>query len=700
MRIGAAMYDVTGPAAEVGMFGYAQAHQATSGIHMRLRSRAFVFHDDQDKYFAFVSIDTGCITETVTQAVIARLQEQEPVVPRNTFQLENVLLSATHTHCAPGGLSEFPIYSMHPPLKGFDAQNFECVVTGVVKSIVRAFRNLQPGTIRVARGDCLGASINRSVDAYNANPEEERKQYAHDTDKEMTLWRLDGDDGYPIGMINWFAVHPTSMGSWFTLITGDNKGYASHVFEREQGTVHLMDRPRCFVAAFAQSNEGDVSPNIFGPRNHANEHHDLERMEIVANAQLDTARRLYEEAASAPPVAGGLRFVHQYVDYNSIELEDKWHMHKECPKMTSSGCIGVSMLSGTFFDGRGVHGIPEGLQWGDKSWFTLMPQTQSMQMEKPIIFPTASYGMSPSVLPLQLITIADSLAIAALPFETTTMAGRRLRKSIASALNVDHVILAGLSNAYCGYMTTREEYAIQRYEGASTHFGPNQLVATQQQFERLAKALRSATPPETLLPPQKVSTSNWHTPVIQDTVPSPVANFGMIAKDVQGSKYTWGATVQAVFYGGHPKNDLRTQGTFLEIQRWRPDGRGGGVWVLFADDGDEHTFYHWKRSGLAGSLVTIVWHIPKTTPPGQYRIKHNGNYKLKWNSKDVVSYSGTSRAFSVSDGDEKKQAGLSIQIPGSTGHSIIEDGGWSPDGKKRDFIGRWPACTLRRLKNV
>ena len=46
-------------------------------------------------------------------------------------------------------------------------------------------------------------------------------------------------------------------------------------------------------------------------------------------------------------------------------------------------------------------------------------------------------------------------------------------------------IIAGLTNAYCGYMTTREEYAMQWYEGASTHFGPNQLVATQQEFTRL-----------------------------------------------------------------------------------------------------------------------------------------------------------------------------------------------------------------------
>lgn len=154
---------------------------------------------------------------------------------------------AVHTHCAPGGLSEHLIYSLHPPLKGFDAQNFACVVSGIVESIARAYTNRQPGIIRTAKGECLGASVQRSPTAYLANPASERRQYAHDTDKDMVLWRLDGTNGFPIGMINWFAVHPTSMGSWYTLITGDNKGLASHVFEQEHGTNHLMDKPRRFV---------------------------------------------------------------------------------------------------------------------------------------------------------------------------------------------------------------------------------------------------------------------------------------------------------------------------------------------------------------------------------------------------------------------------------------------------------------------
>ena len=39
------------------------------------------------------------------------------------------------------------------------------------------------------------------------------------------------------------------------------------------------------------------------------------------------------------------------------------------------------------------------------------------------------------------------------------------------------VVIAGLTNTYSSYITTREEYGAQRYEGASTIFGPSTLDA-------------------------------------------------------------------------------------------------------------------------------------------------------------------------------------------------------------------------------
>jgi len=82
---------------------------------------------------------------------------------------------------------------------------------------------------------------------------------------------------YLIGVLNWFAVHGTSLNNTNTLMSGDNKGYASYALEeyinKEQNVGRggeNIDSPslngRRFVAAFASTNLGDVSPNTAGPK--------------------------------------------------------------------------------------------------------------------------------------------------------------------------------------------------------------------------------------------------------------------------------------------------------------------------------------------------------------------------------------------------------------------------------------------------
>ena len=51
------------------------------------------------------------------------------------------------------------------------------------------------------------------------------------------------------------------------------------------------------------------------------------------------------------------------------------------------------------------------------------------------------------------------------------------------------VMLAGLSNVYTHYITTYQEYQKQRYEGASTIYGPHTLRAYLQQYAYLTEKL-------------------------------------------------------------------------------------------------------------------------------------------------------------------------------------------------------------------
>lgn len=73
----------------------------------------------------------------------------------------------------------------------------------------------------------------------------------------MTLLRFTLINGEDLGILNWFPVHGTSLNNSVTLISGDNKGAASQLFEKASNR-------KIFIAGFAQENSGDVSPNTEG----------------------------------------------------------------------------------------------------------------------------------------------------------------------------------------------------------------------------------------------------------------------------------------------------------------------------------------------------------------------------------------------------------------------------------------------------
>ncbi|HNL55509.1 MAG TPA: neutral/alkaline non-lysosomal ceramidase N-terminal domain-containing protein, partial [Turneriella sp.] len=307
--IGCGIYDVTGPAAEVGMMGFAEVAQTTQGIYMRLWSRAFIIADEQRRV-VYVTADLCMIYQAVKQAVVEKVKNDAEL--RDWYDDRNILLSATHTHSGPGGYSHHFLYNV--TTKGFIPQNFEAIVEGIYQSIRRAHRNLEPGTIRMARGPVEGYGFNRATRPYSMNPQAERDKYSSDLDKEMTLLRFDALDGRPLGMVNWLGVHPTSIGPANRLIGGDHKGLAAYWFERDQSTDTRKEKT--FVGAFALAPAGDVSPNLWGV---ADGIHDYEHMEIIARKQYDAAVELYRSASEV--LSGPVDARHRYVDFSKLHID-------------------------------------------------------------------------------------------------------------------------------------------------------------------------------------------------------------------------------------------------------------------------------------------------------------------------------------------------------------------------------------------
>ena len=86
-------------------------------------------------------------------------------------------------------------------------------ISSFVYDDVRAYGKLEHGTIDAASKYLMDSNINRSPSSYLLNPQSERDEYADqgDTDKIMLILKFFSDNKKPLGALNWFAVHGTSM---------------------------------------------------------------------------------------------------------------------------------------------------------------------------------------------------------------------------------------------------------------------------------------------------------------------------------------------------------------------------------------------------------------------------------------------------------------------------------------------------------
>ena len=687
-EIGCGIYDVTGPAAEVGMMGFAEVAQTTQGIYMRLYSRAFILGDGVRRV-VYVCADLCMIYQAVKQAVVQRVQKDAELA--EFYDDKNILLSATHTHSGPGGYSHHFLYNL--TTKGFIPQNFDAIVEGIYQSIRRAHHNIEPGHIYMARGRLDGYGFNRAKRPYAMNPEEERARYTSDLENEMTLLKFvavsntetKGTDaegslgargasnrplasGRELGMINWLGVHPTSIGPVNRLIGGDNKGLAEYWFERDKKAD--VRQKKTFVAAFALAPAGDVSPNLWGV---ADGIHDYEHMEIIARKQYDKAVELYEacgavgaaatgasDAVAAQQLKGPVDSRHRYVDFSRLHI-DALNVD------TVPAAMGATFLAGSTEDNASQVSIfhegatVDSLQGNEKiltsaidSVFGVVwPKTLSEdyikgQAPKKILVPTglATFDgnpWTPQILPVQVLRIGQ-LAVAAQPTEITTMAGRRVCERVKQALavaGVTHAVVASHSNAYSSYVTTREEYAGQEYEGASTHFGPYTLDGFLQEYERLAKAIADGSGiPQGIYPKDYGLTQLTLQPGVVYDAASRGKKFGDVLVDTR-AEYKIGEEVVAEFQSAHPKNDLLTMDNFALVQR-----KAGGTWEDVFGDRDPCLTFTWQRLKGAESKAILRWNT-REAEPGEYRLVHRGVAKAFWFGRKT-RFEGTSRVFVIS----------------------------------------------------
>ena len=689
-RLKSRLVDTTSrPVVEINMMGYADPAQVGSGLRQRLYSRAFIVGDiyNPEDRFVYLVLDTQSGDTAVRYGILQGLSDLGPEYA--VYGQKNVALTGTHSHSGPGAWLNYLLPQITS--KGFDEQSYQAIVDGAIISIKRAHESLRPGHLSFGSVDIHDANINRSPYAYLANPEEERKRYEHNVDKTMTMLKFqNAGSGKNIGVLTWFPVHGTSMLGNNTLITGDNKGVAATLFE--QAVKGSEDVEEGFVAGFSQANVGDTSPNVLGaycedgsgemcnfedstcggknepchgrgPRFRENDEGASSCFEI-GRRQFEGAKSLYDRMVEkGRTVQGaGVKSLHAFHDFSNFAFEHpKGSIVSTCP-----AALGYSFAAGTS-DGPGAFdfkqnntGSPNANPvWSVVRGFLREPSAEQMACHhpKPILLDVGEienpYLWTPNIVDVQLLRVGQLIIIVS-PGEATTMAGRRWKEAVhasafASSLTAGEdpiVVLGGPANSYTHYIATEEEYGIQRYEGASTLYGPHTLNAhinITTSYLPYLDSSSTSSPPRGPEPPIYVNESlSFITGVAFDRTPF-FKSFGDVLSDAEPF-YPPGSTASVTFVGANPRNDLRLENTYAAVEHL--DGRGR--WVQVRNDNDWSLLFRWRRTNsvLATSEVEITWEIEDDVERGRYRIRYRGASKTPI-SGSIEQFEGVSGAFVI-----------------------------------------------------
>ncbi|MBC7752552.1 MAG: neutral/alkaline non-lysosomal ceramidase N-terminal domain-containing protein [Candidatus Saccharibacteria bacterium] len=516
------------------MFGYGQWHHRAYGQQTPLYARALYIADSKDQALIFCCLDMGCITGAMRIGVCEQLRERMG----KFFNESAFVLTATHTHSAPGGCSHEALYNV--PTPGFVFEHLDAVVTASVEAILSAWETAEStelGLDQTKFADEVPVAWNRSLASYNRNFDvvQRHKSETHlALDRTMSLLSL-RRNGELKSLLSLFGVHATCLSSHLNRHDGDNKGYASAKVEQSLAAGG--------VAIFAQATAGDVSPHYHGKG-------DLERRkkikgeaEYVYAAQNGGYQSDIALAAlsnkNEEQIFGKIDSIISFIDFTSIHAAPEF-ANGVSDAWTSEPCHGTAFFQGTPVDGPGTpemligavstlaHSVkklrlsPLMRNSKDTEYYRRLYASQGnksilLEAGRKQILGCPMGGILPSMLdpligelkrqinvgaikesplvptriPLQIVMIGQ-LALVCCPGEFTTIAGRRVLETVKARLQnsgIKHVLICTYCNDYMGYVTTQEEYQQQAYEGGHTLFGQWTLAAFQTQFSKLADEL-------------------------------------------------------------------------------------------------------------------------------------------------------------------------------------------------------------------
>ena len=611
LRAGAGQADITPPRTGYYLGGWTRADRVAQGQSTRLYANALVLQRGKRK-LALVAAEIFAIPAGLQEDVAKKLADLG-------FDRTSVLLAASHTHSAPGGFTNDPVYNSAAPSpetitspQSFidffatpppaDPQLYTFLVNQIAAAVRRADADRAPAVAGWGHATLYGVTQNRSLFAFlrnygitvpdgQAKPDMDPKGPEDTVDTNVDVLRVDkvvrrhGRVRHiPIGAYSNFADHGTVVHSETQAYSGDHHASAWRLFADRVRKSAKVPNHQTVVNVYPNGAEGDMTAGIA--------HVGIKAAIWVggreAAAMFAAWRQARSQLSSAPA------------------LDWRWTRACWCGRQTATGPvdtgghIGVPFFTGSD-EGRGpLYDLDRTSMEG-----TTAPYDDPVQGDKVYI---NGIGPNQPAAPYGVYRIADGV-IATVPGEPTKQEGVNIRKAVLDAMagsGVTHAIIGGLAFDYINYVTTPAEYGAQSYEGGSTLYGKNEGTFVAERLGELGKALAGGGPAPDVYP-MDVSFG------VKPDGPAypPGADHGAITEQPAGAVTRGSDTVKLAWTGGPDGADRPVDRAFVRAER-----RVGKRWRVV--DSDLNLYMLWRVDDQGH--YTLEWDPPRTIPRGTYRL--------------------------------------------------------------------------------